>query len=189
MSETIYSYFLRFIVGIERLCCRTIGLGKIYYRLFYRRMVEKEAGLANLKSGDKILHIGGGSFPFTAIHLALKGHRVQAIDIDEKAVENARRIVEKWNLENQIEVIQADGVDVSGEGFDVVWISLHVHPKDKIIKKMLRTLPSSGRILYRNPRGILCRLYPTIDPSYIAPDGQHHISNQILQKESIVIFC
>ena len=38
---------------------------KIYYRLFYRRMVEKEG--MKVKSGDKILYIGGVST--TAIYI------------------------------------------------------------------------------------------------------------------------
>ena len=62
---------------------------------------------------------------------------------------------------------------------------LHVHPKDKIIKDTKFTF--IRRILTEIREYYVA--ISTIDPSYIAPDGQHHISNQILQKESIVIFC
>lgn len=188
MPGVVYVYFLKFIVFIERMCCKYIYLGKIYYRLFYRRMIAREAELADLKSGEKVLHIGGGSFPLTAIHLALEGHKVQVIDKDIQAVNNAKCVVEKWGLQEYIEVVEADGLEVSGEKFDVVWISLHVHPKDEIIENLLCTLPSSGRILYRNPRGMLRRLYPTVDPDNIMTNGAYRLSNQILQKESILIF-
>lgn len=188
MTGFIYDYFFKIVVFLEELCCRHIGFGKIYHRLFYHRMIAREAQLVGLQPGERVLHIGGGCFPFTAIYLALRGHKVQAIDVDTRAVRKARTVVEKWGLREHIEVLEADGLDVSGEGFDVVWISLHVHPKEEIIKKLLSTLPSSGRIIYRNPRGVLRRFYPVVKPEQILKKGDYHLADQIIQKESIVIY-
>ncbi len=188
MVGIIYDYFFKIVILLEDLCCRYIGFGKLYHRLFYQGMIEREVELAGLKPGERVLHIGGGCFPFTAIYLALKGYKVQVIDMEAKAVEKAKAVIEKWGLKDYIEVLEANGLDVSGEGFDVVWISLHVHPKEEIIKKLLSTLPSSGRIIYRNPRGVLRRFYPVVKPEQILKKGDYHLADQIIQKESIVIY-
>lgn len=188
MPDIIYTYFLQFLMFIEHLCSKYHHLGKLYYKFFYRGMIIKEMELVDLKPGEQVLHIGGGSFPLTAIHLALEGYKVQAIDRDGRAVRNARRVVEKWGLQDKIEVLNVDGLEVSGKAFDVIWISLHVYPKDEIIRRLINTLPPSGRILYRNPRGILRYLYPIADPQLIIPNGIYHLTDQIIQKESVIIF-
>lgn len=188
MTGVIYDNFLAIVSRIEDLCSKHICFGKIYYYLFYKKMIAREAQLVDLKPGERVLHIGGGSFPFTAIHLALQGFKVQVVDMDRGAVKRARKVVEKWGLEDFIEIVAANGLEVSGAGFDAVWISLHVDPKEEIIKKLLSTLPASGRIIYRNPRGILRHYYPTVDPAELISDGAYNLNKQILQKESIIIY-
>lgn len=183
MFKNVYNLFLKLVVFFERLCCKYVKLGEIYYRLFYKDMIIREARLVDLKPNERILHIGGGNFPLTAIHLALKGYEIQVVDKSKQAVEDAKNVVKSWKLQDKIEIIEADGLNISSETFDVVWISLHVHPKDRIIKNLLKTLPPSGRIIYRNPRGLLKRLYPSVKPS----NNAYSLVNQTLQKESVLI--
>lgn len=174
-----------FVGALERVCARNLWFGRFYHRIFYRRLVEKEAVLAGLRPGERVLLVGAGSFPFTALQLAQLGHAVRAVDNDPRAVMDARRVVAAWNLAERIEVIQAEGVEISAADADVVWIALHVHPKKKIIKRLLDTVSESGRVIYRNPRGVLRHLYPWIDPGMVAPGSA--TTNQSIRKESVLI--
>lgn len=180
-------FFLIFIGALERVCARSPWFGRLYHRLFYRRLVEKEAALAGLRPGERVLLVGAGSFPFTALQLAQSGHTVRAVDNDPRAVMDARRVVAAWNLADHIEVLQAEGAEISAVDADVIWVALHVHPKKKVIKKLLDTMPESGRVIYRNPRGVLRHLYPWIDPEMVAPGTATVTTDQIVRKESVLI--
>ncbi|MDO9574200.1 MAG: hypothetical protein Q7I94_04315 [Candidatus Contubernalis sp.] len=119
-------------VGIlEHLGSRYTLLGKLYSIFFYRKMVTAEAESAGLKPGMKVLHIGSGPLPMTAISLGRAGCSVTAVDSDVKAVQAASMMVKRAGMENQINVKEAHGQDLNCSSYDAVWISLHVFPKKR----------------------------------------------------------
>lgn len=187
MAVFFYNTCLKIMVLIERLCVNYPSFGSLYHKLFYASVIEREITLASLKPGERVLHIGGGSYPFTALHLARYGCNVCLIDNNDQAVVNAKQVVIDNALTHRIEAKKADGQEVSGADFDAVWISLLVHPKEEIVRNLLTTLPKQGRIIYRNPRGNFRFFSPVVDPNSIAPQYRRQITRQMNKKESVII--
>ena len=52
------------------------------YMYPYKNVVKREIELANLEPGARVLQIGAGSVPYTALYLASLGDFVTALDID-----------------------------------------------------------------------------------------------------------
>jgi protein-L-isoaspartate O-methyltransferase len=97
---------------IEHLGSRSHRRGKWYRDGFYHRLMEREVKLACLKPGARVLHIGCGHLPMTALHLAGMGFSVEAIDCDPAAVRSARQMVRRHSQDERITVSEADGRDI-----------------------------------------------------------------------------
>lgn len=178
---------LFFVKGIEHLASRSAFLGRVYGGLFYRKMVTREAEMARLGPGMKVLHIGSGPLPLTALYLARGGCSVEAIDNDRAAVRAGARLVEKAGLAGKVRVQEVDGMQVGCGSYDAVWVSLHVFPRQRVIDNVLATLPVGGRLIYRNPRGWLARLYPRLDTTPRGFTCLQKKSRQALGKETVVL--
>lgn len=177
-------------VGIfEHLGSRYSFFGKLYNTFFYRTMVTTEAEAAGLKPGMKVLHIGSGPLPMTAISLGRAGCSVTAVDSDSRAVKAGARLVKNTGMEKQVTVKQARGQDIDCSGYDAVWVSLHVFPKKKVLLQSFQSLKHGGALIYRNPGGWLKHLYPRLEPEEV--DSSHrHLHFKICQplgKATIII--
>lgn len=139
-----------------------------FYSLYYRDIVKKEIKLANVRSCDKVLCVGGGSIPCTAIEFANQANaRVDVIDIDSKAVECARCVVEKLGLDEKITVINGRGEEIDVEPYDVVHVALQVTPKEEVIKHIWEKSKEGNRIIVRVPRKPLRRFYSNVTDDFI----------------------
>ncbi|WP_045210825.1 class I SAM-dependent methyltransferase [Desulfonatronovibrio magnus] len=188
-SSTNYNFqqfFLWSVQKLELIGAKIPVFGKIYAWLFYKSMLCKEARQAELMPGQKVLHIGCGPLPMTALFLADLGARVVAMDIDRHSVQQAKLVVKKFGLERNINVLCGSGTKVDCSGFNAVWISLHVHPLDKTLMQTFQTMDPGCRLIFRTARGNLARFYE-------AP-GYHTVGNinryeliQPLGKKSIIL--
>ncbi len=160
--------FFRLVSLGEQVMAAWQLVGRLYHFLFYRRMVAREMELAGIRPGDRVLHVGSGSFPFTALQLAAAGCRVWALDHDPAAVSAARLVLEKRGFKHLVEIIQGEGTEFCPRDFEVVMVSLHAHPKEELLLHLLGGMSPGARLLYRNPSGPLTRLYPSVSPERIA---------------------
>ncbi len=144
-------------------------LANLYYQVFYRRRLTNEISQARLRPGMKVLHIGCGPFPFTAISLARRGYQVVALDNDPLAVNMARKLIRKLNLNDKLQVWEQNGENAHVSDFHVVWVSLHVFPLSSVIQKVFAGLKPDARIIYRKPAGLLAKLYPATELSFKMP--------------------
>lgn len=180
--------FLLFIVKkLEDLCIRCTPFGRIYEALFYGRLIKKEKEVAGLKPTMRVLHVGSGRLPVTAVALAKRGMQVDALDNDPKAVEGSRKFLDKAGYGDKVRVILGEGCEMDCSVYDAVFVSLHVIPRDKVIKECLESLSSTGRLLYRNPKGPLRMLYPRVNPAELGPYSYMEIPNA-QGKETVIIF-
>ncbi len=172
---------------LEILCVKINAFGKFYCQVFYQKMIDKESEIAGITPDMKILHIGSGPFPMTALCLVQNGHWVEAVDNSEEIVRISLEVVAKFGLGDRIMIRQADGLEVDCNEFDVVWVSLHIFPKDKVLLHSLNTLKDGGKVVYRNPRGLLARIYPNLQPLQIAPNCEYQKVKVSFGKEIIMI--
>ncbi len=127
---------------------------------YYKPIVEKEVRLSSPKKDDKILCVGGGYFPCTAILFhKLTGATVTVIDNDKDAIEKSKILVKKLGLDEKVIVTLTDGVDISGKDYDVIHIAMQISPKETVFKKIHSTMRKDCKILVRTPKEHLERGY------------------------------
>ncbi|GEM_PF-3522300 len=165
------SWYEGLVKGVESQGSRRGPLGSLIYRTFFRRITKKEVPLCGLKPGDRVIQIGVGSLPQTVLYLAELGASVEALDNDPEAVANATRMLDRFSVDGRVSVRQADGLKTDCNAADAVWISFVVHPKEEVLKRAFASLKEGGRLVYRNPVGLLAYIIPEprIEPDIIAP--------------------
>lgn len=130
------------------------------YANMYRDVIDNEIRLAKITAADRVLNVGCGGIPFTAILTArLTGARVWAIDCDEAAVQVARRCVAAQRLDHLIKIIHLDGAAMIPFAFDVALVALQARPKKVILDNLLQRGGSRARLIFRRPRREMAHQY------------------------------
>ena len=135
---------------LERIAVRTRFFSAIYFYLFYKSMLQRELDISGLKPRAKVLHIGSGPSPYTALFLGRKGFKVEAIDCNNCAVREASLVVKQNGMQENIKVACGDGCTFKQKKYDAVWVSLNVYPKEKVLRQALGSLKNGGVLIYRN---------------------------------------
>lgn len=150
-------------VNITKIIESVMGKNSIAHHVmlhYYKEIVKKEVELSKAKSTDRILCVGGGYFPCTAILFhQLSKATVTVIDNDLEAVEVATKLVDKMGLANKVFVKHTDGVDISAQEFDIVHIAMQVAPKEEVFQRLHGTINKRAKILVRTPKQHLERGY------------------------------
>lgn len=132
---------------------------------YYRNCVAEEIHLGHINATDRVLCIGAGPLPCTAIEIANRcGARIVAIDCDAAAVECAQHTIAQLGLQAIIEMEQADGRDYDAGGFDVVHIARQAVPQADILARVWATARLGARIILRRPHLWLRPLYEGLKP-------------------------
>lgn len=177
--------FLRIVDAIERHSVRNPRFGRFYSRRFYAAMVDQEYRLAELGPDSRVLVVGSGPFPITALALAGRGCRVTAVDRDAAAIATAGSVAESAGV--ALRWLHTDGVQLSYHGYDAVIVALHVEPKAQVLRRILGTADPHTRVVYRNPRGSLCAAYCRVLPADIGPGIHGHTIPVSGKKELVVL--
>lgn len=121
---------------------------------FYRRVVLRERALGSISCADRILCIGGGPLPATALELARQtGAQVTVLERDPAAVASARQEIRRQGYENRIRVRCGDGLRVEPRGYTVIHIARQAAPWEAVLHHVLAQAGPGTRILARTPRG------------------------------------
>lgn len=143
---------------------------------YYIKNVLKEIKSARISSRDKVLCIGAGPAPCTAMLISKHtGCRVVAVDSDMAAVECARKTVAERGMEDSVEIVHCDGRNLDVSGFSVVHIAKQVTPQREVFKKVWDGADPKTRIIQRFPRKALSFLY-----------GKTHKHNKDAKEKTIV---
>lgn len=128
------------------------------YINFFEKITLEEFEMANIKSNDRILHIGCGALPNTLISLArnIKANYV-GIDRNKQAVEIAKKVVKQYNLNIKIE--EGDALSYPINNFDLIIISFGVEPKEKVFERIRKEMKENARIIYRKQWDFMDRIY------------------------------
>lgn len=127
---------------------------------YYCPIVKREVMLCKANKSDKILCVGGGCFPCTAILFhQLSGATITVIDNDAHCVSVSQKLIKQLGLENSVIVKLTDGKDVSGADFDIVHIAMQISPKEVVFDQVRSTMRKDTKILVRTPKQHLERGY------------------------------
>ncbi len=142
--------------------------------------------IAGIEPGMRVMQVGCGPYPFSAIMLAEKGCRVEAIDNDPIAIEKAGEVLEKLGLKEKIDLKLIDGYEVEYGEFDRVFVAMHVEPKDRVLQKAISEMGGKGKVVFRNPRGLLKLFYSGVQLKKLPSPIFSRIKEK-LGKESLCI--
>lgn len=119
------------------------------YENYMRAALKEEVIMADITKNDRVLHIGCGFYPITAILLSNKtGASVTGIDRNQNAIQVAEKHLQKRNIKN-VEVKYGDGINYSGRNFDVIIITSSVTPIIKVLKNILKNSDKDCKIICR----------------------------------------
>ena len=162
-SYLIYNYSIKdkfritksniFWKTIDYIACKINSFAKLYENTI-KKEYERESKLFNISKSKNILHIGCGSYPVTALTLAkISGCKVVAIDIDQRAIKLANKIINKKNLQDRIFINKGDGRSYPIKEFDTIIISSCSIPKIEILNYIFKTAKLNCKIIVREIYG------------------------------------
>ncbi|TVR87472.1 MAG: methyltransferase domain-containing protein [Spirochaetaceae bacterium] len=174
---------LAVILRLERLAQRSPVFRRLYTFLFYRRILEIEITEAQLPVGARVLHVGCGPFPVSALALADKGFTVTAIDRDPETVRTAAQSFGGRGI--TFVCADAQGFDYSG--FEAVFVALHVAPRREVLQAIVASADQGTQVLVRNARGALKKEYTSIRVEDCKQDMESITHRLPGQKELLVL--
>lgn len=121
----------------------------------YQEYIKKEGLMAGLKKTSKIIILGSGYLPGTAI-LLNKIFKTQCccIDNDKKAVKTSRILIKKMTLENNIVIKHGDATTYPLDGYNAIFITGSSFPKKDIFTHIFNKKTNNTKIIYRRPLGL-----------------------------------
>ena len=138
-----------FYILLEYLISKSKFLSSIYIKL-YKYQTKNEIILGDIHQTDKVLLIGCGSIPASAILLLnFSNCKITAIDNDKIAIENAVKLLIKYGMYKSINVIFEKGEDIDINNFDVIIISKGISDKEEILNNMACSINYNTKIIVR----------------------------------------
>jgi hypothetical protein len=105
----------------------------------------------HLHDFQKVVVVGGGSIPVTAMHWASHfGGPIIVLERNRRTTTSCRRLVRKRRLKN-IQVLRMDGEAYEDYDNSIVLFSLHVTDRAAIIEKMVATATGKSAVFVRVP--------------------------------------
>ncbi|MBU0496751.1 MAG: hypothetical protein KKG04_02205 [Candidatus Thermoplasmatota archaeon] len=136
----------------------------------YEEVIDAELSMLNLRDTDRVIVIGSGAIPVTAILITRKSKvRVTTIDIDPEAVARATLLIHRLGLQQQINVMLADGFSYPLHAFTVIFLLYGISHQERLLKAMIPKIDTGVKIITRST---------TDDPKRIV-DGAQNIFNKL----------
>jgi precorrin-6B methylase 2 len=139
---------LLFII-LEKVGSKFQVVSTLYLDL-YRDIVSKELALIQLAKNEKILVIGSGSLPATPMLIAMStGARIDLIDKDPEAVATSEHFIRSYHLEENLKVINVNGLEYPLASYDVIIILYGVKQPEKVLEYIASQVSEKTRIILR----------------------------------------
>lgn len=148
VEEVAAATYARFVRTAERLVAVAPPLASVYSTL-HMWIVRAEARAAGIEEHTRVLCVGGGVVPHTAIRIAIEtGARVDVVDNRIDVIVPARSVIGRLGS-LKVHVMHADGLTCNLSGYDVVCVAATVAPKQELLKRIVRDAPEEARIVFR----------------------------------------
>jgi len=186
-----YNLNIRQIFGIKRsiifwkyvdyIACKMDKIAKAYENTIGNEY-KKEIDDFNLKDDKKILHIGSGAYPVSALILAeINNSEITAIDSNRRSIKFANEIIHKKNLDDRIKVEYGDATKYPLDGFDTIIISGCSVPKIQVFSHIIKNAKSNSKIIIRDTyldiESIISKIAPNKEVTMTKKIKNHAFSN------------
>ena len=160
--------------AVDILACKIKPIAKLYDKTV-GKIYREEREQFDLSKSQKILHVGCGSYPITAMVLAeMDNVNVVTIDGDIKSLKRADKILNKKNLNGKIKAVYGDGTRYPLNEFDTIVISGCSVPKAKVMEHVFNNAKPQSKIIVRTS---------FIDVESIIKNLNHDIDVTIIDKK------
>ncbi|MEW6189470.1 MAG: class I SAM-dependent methyltransferase [Actinomycetota bacterium] len=133
---------------------------------YYHELIINEGRAAGIDESSRVLLIGAGATPYTAVTLAREfGCHVTGIDKDLIAVLLARLYLRRKAPQLDIKMRYGNGLSFKVDDFDVIVIVLHAKPKERILRAISESSTRNLTVILRNPRGKYVHMYEEMKTS------------------------
>lgn len=157
------------------------------YLTRYEELARREIALAGITAADRVLFIGSGPLPITAIEYCRRtGCRVECVDYVPQAVEISRAVLRRLDLDRQISCRQARGETVAANEFSVVLVGVLAQPKQEIFQSLHGTCAPECRIIARTTFGLRGLIYQAIDLDESAFPGLRRAGKSEARADQII---
>ncbi len=120
----------------------------------------REGHLAHIKPMERMVMIGSGHYPVSALVFAKKfGARVFMHENEEEARVNVQMALEKTRMDTRISFIETKKVTESIRNADVIWLAGHVENKRKWMEELSEHAQPGTRVLCRTAHGLRALLH------------------------------
>jgi len=141
------NYFWHYV---DRLAYSIKLIAKIYEKTV-GATYRKEREYFNLSKSKNILHIGCGCYPITAMILAEKNNvKIVTIDVKNKSLEYAKKVIERKNLTDKIQAKYGNGTNYPLDEFDTIIVSGCSVPKIDVINHIIKNSKPNTHIIIRD---------------------------------------
>ena len=149
---------------VDIFACKIKIIAKLYEKTVGKEYIE-ETRKFNLSNAKKVLHIGCGSYPITALKLAEMGYdNIVTIDEDLKAIKRANKIIDTRNLNGRVKAKFGSGTSYPLEEFDTIIVSGCSIPKKKVLEHVFKNSKPKTRIIVRQTKMDLGAFINNLNP-------------------------
>jgi hypothetical protein len=143
----------------EIVLASTPFLVNLYCDLF-KHQVRLEIEHSHIESSMRVLFVGGGPVPKSAIRIVKEtGAVVDVIDNWSEGIILARKTIERLGLQSKINILPGDGLSFPIKSYKIIFIATHVVPFNEILTRMIRDTEEGTCIIFRKPAAVFTYLY------------------------------
>jgi hypothetical protein len=122
------------------------------YCSFFKHQVHLEIEHANIDPNMRVLFIGGGPVPKSAIQIAKEtGAVVDVIDNWSEGITLAHKTIEGLGLQSEINILPGDGLSFPITAYKIIFIATHVVPFYEVLTRMIKDAEVGTCIIFRIP--------------------------------------
>jgi len=129
----------------------------------FAALVKRELALTSRTAFQRILFLGSGAFPISALLLhAETGVPVDCVARDSSAIELSRKVVESYGVGSAVTVLGDENSDYDTHNYDLIVIGILFRNKKSVLKTARKRSQPGCQVLCRTSCGIGQLIYESI---------------------------
>lgn len=131
----------------------------------YRTLARREIDLASISSEDRVLFIGSGPLPITAIeYVGQVGCSVECVEHIPEACSISSKVIDRLGLGEHLRVHCGKGQEFDVSSYSVILVAVLAEPKGEILSRIDHYADSNCKLLCRTTTGLRTLIYPQTAP-------------------------
>jgi Nicotianamine synthase protein len=164
-ETSIEKSMARYIMGVEFNAVSSSDNITQNYLQRYHTLARREIRLASIGPKERVLFIGSGPFPITAIeYVRQAGCVVDCVDHLREPIDISMQVIHRLGMNGQIRLIYAKGQDCEVSNYDVILVAVLAQPKEQVLLHLDSAASPRSRILCRTTTGVRQFIYPRTTP-------------------------